>query len=128
VNSAAAGQGAWSQVEKVASYCLLAVLAAVLVTRLSLAGMWALPRLDLALTWAALVMVTASLWFARRSRRLRFWAIGLASATQLVPMTVRQPALLFPLLGAAVPVAILIGALAALSRKGAPRAGPRPRS
>jgi len=65
----------------------------------------------------ALVLVVGSFWFARHSRRWRLWIIAFASATQLVPMVIRQPVLLFPLLGALIPVAILVGCLVALSKK-----------
>jgi hypothetical protein len=118
-------QGSWSKVEIVTSYTLLAILASIIGTRLGFAGVWALPTLDLILTSAALLAVLASFWFARNSRRLRFWVIGFASATQLLPMVIRQPALLLPLLGAAVPVAITLWALIALSKKGGDRGTPR---
>ena len=52
---------------------------------------------------------------------LRIAIVAYAAATQLVPVSVRHPAVLLPLLGALIPVAITIWALVALSRKG--RAG-----
>ena len=75
------------------------------------------PTLDLDLSVVALALVLASFWFARHSRRWRLWTVGFAAATQLVPMVVRQPILLFPLLGALIPVLILLWCLLALSKK-----------
>ena len=69
-------------------------------------------------TQLGLPLAPASFWFARHTRRWRLAIIAFASATQLVPMVVRHPVLLFPLLGALVPVAILVGCLVALSKKG----------
>jgi hypothetical protein len=118
--------GKWSRVELFASFSALVLLATVLVTRLSFAGVWQLPTADLVLSWVALAWVGLAVMFGLRRRWLRFSAVAFASATQLVPMVVRQPALLVPLAGAVVPVAILVVALAALSRK--QREAPPPRS
>lgn len=120
--------GRWSKVEKVTSICLLIVLASFIGTRLAFAGVWQLPEVDLVLSIIALVLVVASFWFARHSRRLRLWVVGFASATQIVPMVFREPVLLFPLLAAAIPIAIVVGCLVALSKKdasGRRAAGPR---
>jgi len=73
---------------------------------------------DLDLSVIALALVLASFWFARHSRRWRLAIIAFAAATQLVPMVVREPVLLLPLLGALIPVGILVGCLVALSKKG----------
>ena len=110
----------WNRVEIITSYCLLVVLASVIGTRLGFASVWELPTIDLMLSIIALILVLGSFWFARHRRRWRLWVIGFASATQLVPMVIRQPVLLFPLLGALIPVVILLWALFALSKKGAP--------
>lgn len=110
-------QGRWSKVEKVTSYCLLIVIASFIGTRLAFATVWQLPMLDLALSILALLLVLASFWFARHSRRLRLWVVGFGSATQIVPMVFREPVLLFPLLAAAIPIAIVVGCLVALSKK-----------
>jgi hypothetical protein len=107
----------WGKVELYASYFLLVVLASVIATRLGFDGVWHMPKVDFMLSIVALILALGSFWFARQSRRWRLAIIAFASATQLVPMVIRQPVLLFPLLGAVVPVAILIGAVAALSRK-----------
>lgn len=115
--------GRWSKVEKVTSYCLLIVLASFIGTRLAFASVWQLPMLDLVLSIAALLLVLASFWLARHSRSMRLWAVGLASATQILPMVVREPVLLFPLLAAAIPIAIVVGCLVALARKDPPPAG-----
>ncbi len=110
----------WNRVEITASYFLLVVLASVIGTRLSFATVWQLPTVDLVASIVAMLLVLGSFWFARHSRRWRIGVIAFASATQLVPMVIRQPVLLFPLLGALIPVVILLWALWALSRKGAP--------
>ncbi|MHB1058025.1 MAG: LrgA [Rhodanobacter sp.] len=117
MNAAAAPAGKWSKVEFYASYFLMAVLASVIGTRLGFDGVWQMPKIDLVLSVIALLLVVGSFWFARHNRRLRLWIIAFAGATQLVPMVIRQPVLLFPLLGALIPVAILVGCLVALSKK-----------
>jgi LPXTG-motif cell wall-anchored protein len=114
----AAVPGSWDKVERVSSTFLLIVLASVIGTRLGFAGVWHLPPPDLWLSVIALALVLGSFWFARRRRRWRLWTIGFASATQLVPMVIREPVLLLPLLGALIPVAILLGCVIALSKKG----------
>ena len=111
----------WDKVEYWSSYFLLAVLGSVILTRLGFATVWSVPALDLVLGGIALLLILASPWIARRRRALRIGIVAYAAATQLVPVSVRHPALLLPLLGALVPVAIMIWALVALSRKG--RAG-----
>ncbi|HUH31927.1 MAG TPA: LrgA [Rhodanobacter sp.] len=108
----------WDKVEKSASYFLLFVLLCVLGMRLGFSGVWNVPTLDFVLSAMALVLVLASFWLARNHRAWRLSVIAFASATQLVPMVVREPVLLFPLLGALIPVAILVGCLVALSHKG----------
>ena len=118
--NAPAGQG-WDKVEYWSSYFLLAVLGSVILTRLGFVSVWPLPTLDLVLGGIALLLILASPWIARRRRALRIAIVAYATATQLVPLSVRHPALLLPLLGALIPVAIMIWALVALSRKG--RAG-----
>jgi hypothetical protein len=104
-------------VEFYTSFFLLLVLAGVIATRLGFDDVWHLPTIDLDLSMVALAFVLASFWLARHSRRWRLTIIAFAGATQLVPMVVREPVLLVPLLGALIPVAILIGCLVALSRK-----------
>jgi phosphoglycerol transferase MdoB-like AlkP superfamily enzyme len=118
MNTLAAPGGRWNKVEFYTSYFLLAVLASVIGTRLGFDGVWQMPPLDLVLSVVALLLVLGSFWFARHRRSWRLWIIAFASATQLVPMVIRQPVLLFPLLGALIPVAILVGCLVALSKKG----------
>ncbi|MEO5830956.1 MAG: LrgA [Rhodanobacter sp.] len=117
MNTVAAPAGRWDKVEFYTSYFLMAVLASVIGTRLGFDGVWQMPMIDLVLSIIALLFTVGSFWFARHSRRLRLWIIAFASATQLVPMVFRQPVLLFPLLGALIPVAILAGCLVALSKK-----------
>jgi hypothetical protein len=114
----ATAPGSWDKVEHVSSYFLLIVLASVIGTRLGFDGVWRMPAIDLWLSIAALLLVLAGFWFARHRRRLRLWIVAFASATQLVPMVIRTPVLLLPLLGALIPVAILLGCVVALSRKG----------
>jgi hypothetical protein len=110
---------AWDKVEKSASYFLLCVLLGVLGMRLGFSGVWGMPTLDFVLSAMALVLVAGAFWLARNHRAWRLAVIAFASATQLVPMVVREPVLLLPLLGALIPVAILAGCLVALSHKGA---------
>jgi len=111
----------WDKVEYWTSWFLLAVLGSVILTRIGLISVWSVPTLDLVLGSIALLLILASPWIARRRRALRIGIIAYATATQLVPMCIRHPAILLPLLGALIPVAITIWALFALSRKG--RAG-----
>jgi len=117
----APAQRGWDKVEYWSSYFLLAVLGSVILTRLGFASVWSVPTLDLVLGSIALLLILASPWIARRRRALRIGIVAYAAATQLVPVSVRHPAVLLPLLGALIPVAITIWALVALSRKG--RAG-----
>jgi uncharacterized membrane protein YedE/YeeE len=119
-------RGGWDKVEQATSLFLLVVLTTVIGMRLSFYEVWKLPPIDLVLSVVALVLVLAAFWFARQRRRWRLGIIAFASATQLVPMVVREPVLLFPLLGGLIPVAILLVCLIALSKKGAngqPRQG-----
>ena len=118
MNTPATVRGTWNKVEFYTSYFLMAVLASVIGTRLGFDGVWKMPPVDLTLSIIALLLVIGSFWFARHNRRLRLCIIAFASATQLVPMVIREPVLLFPLLGALIPVAILVGCLMALSKKG----------
>ncbi|GGA17115.1 LrgA [Dyella nitratireducens] len=115
----------WDKVEFYTSYFLMAVLASVIGTRLSFASVWQIPTVDLIFSIVALVLVIASFWIARKRRSWRLWIIAFATATQLLPMVLRYPATLFPLLGGLIPVAITVWALVSLSRKG--RHGPRAR-
>ncbi|ODV10733.1 MAG: LrgA [Rhodanobacter sp. SCN 68-63] len=116
----------WDKVELFATISLLVVLATVLITRLSFAEVWKLPVVDLVLTWMALALTGLALWLGRKRRWLRIGAVAFGGATQLVPMVVRQPVLIFPLLGAIIPVIILAVSLALLSRKRPePRVAPR---
>ena len=116
----------WDKVELFATFSLLIVLATVLITRLSFAEVWKLPTVDLVLTWMALALTALALWLGRKRRWLRIGAVVFGGATQLVPMVVRQPVLIFPLLGAIIPVIILAVSLALLSRKRPePRVAPR---
>lgn len=115
--------GGWDKVEFYTSYFLLLVLLSFIGTRLSFATVWQLPKIDLALSFIALLLVIGSFWFARKRRSWRIATIAFAASTQLVPMVIREPVLLFPLLGALIPLAILLGCLFALSRKGGAAAG-----
>ena len=118
MNAPSAARGGWDKVEFYTSYFLMAVLLTVLGMRLGFDGVWQMPKIDLVLSIIALLLVLGSFWFARQSRRLRLSIIAYATATQLVPMVIRHPVLLLPLLGALIPVAILVGCLVALSKKG----------
>jgi hypothetical protein len=118
-------RSSWGKVEFYTSYFLMFVLASVIGTRLSFASVWQLPTIDLIFNIIALILVIASFWIARRRRGWRLWIIAFATATQLIPMVIRYPATLFPLLGGLIPVIIMVWALIALSRKGSN--GPRVR-
>ena len=118
MNTPAPVCGKWDKVEFYTSYFLLLVLISFIGTRLAFATVWQLPTIDFVLSVIAMLLVLASFWFGRHSRRWRLWTIGFATATQIVPMVIRQPVLLFPLIGALIPIAILVGCLVALSKKG----------
>ena len=111
-------RSSWDKVEFYTSYFLMFVLASVIGTRLSFASVWQLPPIDLLFNVIALILVIASFWIARRRRRWRLWIIAFATATQLIPMVIRYPAMLFPLLGGLIPVVIMVWALIALSQIG----------
>lgn len=119
MNTPAPVRGKWDKVEFYTSYFLLLVLISFIGTRLGFATVWQLPTIDFVLSIIAMLLLIASFWFGRHSRRWRLWVITFASATQIVPMVIREPVLLFPLLGALIPIAILVGCLIALSKKGA---------
>ncbi len=122
MTASAATTGTWDKVEKIASLCLQIVLVAFIGSRLLFAVWWPMPTLDFSLSAIALALVVASFWLPARNSRWRLAIIALATASQVVPMLVREPILLFPVLGGLIPVAILVGSLVALSKK-----GPRPR-
>ena len=117
MNAPAPVRGRWSKVEFYASYFLMVVLASVILVRLGFAGVWSVPRLDIVLGVIALALIGAGFWVARKRRGLRLLIVAYAAATQLLPMTVRHPEILLPLIGALIPVAIAIWALVALSHK-----------
>ncbi|HEY8587427.1 MAG TPA: LrgA [Rhodanobacter sp.] len=117
MNAPTAAGSSWSKVEYYTSFFLLIVLATVLGMRLGFDSVWHMPKLDLVLSTIAMILVAGSFRFARHSRRWRIAIIAFASATQLVPMVVRDPILLLPLLGALIPVGILAACVVALSRK-----------
>ncbi len=119
MNSPAPVRGKWDKVEFYTSYFLLLVLVSFIGTRLGFATVWQLPTIDFVLSVIAMLLLIASFWFGRQSRRWRLWTIAFATATQIVPMVIREPVLLFPLIGALIPIAILVGCLMALSKKGA---------
>ena len=119
MNAPAPVRGKWDKVEFYTSYFLLLVLISFIGTRLAFATVWQLPTIDFVLSVIATLLVLACFWFGRHSRRWRLWTIGFATATQIVPMVIREPVLLFPLIGALIPIAILVGCLMALSKKDA---------
>ncbi len=117
MNATPAKHDGGGRIEKGASYFVLTILFLVTSTRLGFYDVWSLPLLDLVLTSMALVLVIATFWFGRERRWLRLGAIAFAAATQLLPMLVREPKVLFPVLGALVPVLVAVGLLVMLSRK-----------
>jgi hypothetical protein len=128
MNAPTPAHGTWDKVEFYTSYFLLLVLLSFIGTRLSFATVWQLPTVDLVLSFIALLLVLGSFWFARKHRSWRIWTIVFAASTQIMPMVIREPVLLLPLLGALIPIAILLGCLFALSRKGNPPVRPSQRS
>src|SRR6185312_16933660 len=92
----APAQRGWDKVEYWSSYFLLAVLGSVILTRLGFASVWSVPTLDLVLGSIALLLIVASPWIARRRRALRIAIVAYAAAPQLVPVSVRHPAVLLP--------------------------------
>lgn len=116
--NAAATPGSWSKVERITSLCLIATLLAFIGSRLIFAIWWPMHPVDFILSSIAVVLLTVSFWFAAHRRNWRIAVIAYASATQLVPMVLREPVLLLPILGGLIPVTILFGSLFALSKKG----------
>jgi cell division protein FtsW (lipid II flippase) len=103
MNTPAPVRGKWDKVEFYTSYFLLLVLISFIGTRLAFATVRQLPTIDFVLSVIAMLLVLASFWFGRHSRRWRRWTIGFATTTQIVP------------------IAILVGCLIALSKKGSSR-------
>ncbi|MEO9079189.1 MAG: LrgA [Rhodanobacter sp.] len=110
-------EGSWSKVERVTSVTLIACLLAFIGSRLFFAMWWPLHPVDFTLSTIAVILLTGSFWLAAHRRSWRIAVIVYASATQLVPMVIREPVLLLPLIGALIPLAILFGCLLALSKK-----------
>ncbi len=108
----------WSKVELVTSITLIACLLAFIGSRLVFALWWPLHPVDFVISTIAVILLIVSFWFAAPRRSWRIAVIAYASATQLVPMVIREPVLLLPLLGALIPLAILFGCLLVLSKKG----------
>jgi hypothetical protein len=125
VSAAQQGPRSWRQVEQVASFTLIGCLLAFIGSRLFFAVWWPLHPLDFAISSVAVALLVGSFWFAMHRRGWRIAVIVFASATQLVPVVAREPKVLLPLLGALIPVGVLVGCLVALSKKGS---GGRPHS
>ncbi|MFC5526178.1 LrgA [Rhodanobacter ginsengisoli] len=117
MNPAAPTPGSWSKVERVASLCLISSLLAFIGSRLIFAVWWPMHPVDFILSSLAVALLTASFWFAAHRRNWRIAVIACASATQLLPMLLREPILLLPILGGLIPVTILFASLLALSKK-----------
>ncbi|HWU74904.1 MAG TPA: LrgA [Rhodanobacter sp.] len=117
MNAVPSPAGPWSKVERVTSVTLIACLLAFIGSRLVFAMWWPMHRVDFVISTIAVILLTASFWFAAPRRAWRIAVIAYASATQLLPMVLREPVLLLPILGALIPVAILFGSLFALSKK-----------
>lgn len=118
MNTPMLSAGSWGKVERVTSLVLISTLLAFIGCRLVFAVWWPMHPVDFVLSCVAVALLTASFWFAPHRRRWRIGVIAYASATQLVPMVLREPALLLPIAGGLIPVAILLGSLVALSKKG----------
>ncbi|HEV7123483.1 MAG TPA: LrgA [Rhodanobacter sp.] len=117
MNAVVPAPNSWSKVERIASFTLIACLLFFIGCRLAFAVWWPLPPVDFVISAVAVILLAGSFWFAAHRRALRIAVIAYASATQLVPMVVRHPLLLLPILGAMIPLAILFGCLLALSKK-----------
>ena len=118
MNAQPSAAGSWSKVERVTSVTLIACLLAFIGSRLIFAMWWPMHPVDFVISTIAVIVLTISFWFAAPRRSWRIAVIVYASATQLVPMVIREPVLLLPILGGLIPVAILFGSLYALSKKG----------
>jgi len=118
MNTQISAAGSWSKVERVTSVTLIGCLLAFIGSRLVFALWWPLHPVDFVISTIAVILLVVSFWFAAPRRSWRIAVIAYASATQLVPMVIREPVLLLPLLGALIPLAILFGCLLALSKKG----------
>ena len=118
MNAQPSAAGSWSKVERVTSVILIACLLAFIGSRLIFAMWWPMHPVDFVISTIAVILLTISFWFAAPRRSWRIAVIVYASATQLVPMVIREPILLLPILGGLIPVAILFGSLFALSKKG----------
>ena len=118
MNAQVSAAGSWSKVERVSSITLIACLLAFIGSRLVFAMWWPMHPVDFVISMIAVILLAASFWFAAPRRSWRIFVITYASATQLVPMVIREPVLLLPILGGLIPLAILFGCLLALSRKG----------
>ena len=118
MNAVAPTLNSWNKVERVTSLTLITCLLAFIGTRMAFAVWWPLYPVDFVISAAAVILLTGSFWFAAHRRALRIAVIVYSSATQLVPMVIREPVLLLPILGAMIPLAILFGCLLALSKKG----------
>ncbi len=116
--------GRRSRVERVTSVCLIACLLAFIGTRLTFAIWWPLHLVEFFLSTIAVIALTASFWLPAQSSIWRIAVILYASATQLVPMVIREPILLLPILGATIPLIIVFGCLLALSKKESHRREP----
>lgn len=117
MNTVAPAPNTWNKVEHIASLTLIASLLFFIGCRLAFAVWWPLHPVDYVISAVAVILLAGSFWFAAHRRALRIAVIVYASATQLVPMVIREPVLLLPLLGAMIPLAILFGCLLALSKK-----------
>lgn len=118
MNAVSPAPGSWGQVERVASQTLIACLLAFIGSRLFFAVWWPMHPVDFVISAVAVVLLAAGFRFAAHRRGWRIAVIVYASATQLVPMVIREPALLLPIAGAMIPLAIVFGCLLALSKKG----------
>ncbi|MHC1481683.1 LrgA [Frateuria aurantia] len=88
----------------------------ILLGRMAFALVWPMPALDWCLTIPA---AACSLWALLRSRQqpgLRWTALAFGVISQALPVCLRRPDMLVLLLGAAVPVLIIIGMVVVLIR------------
>ena len=100
MNAQISPSGSWSKVERGTSVSLIGCLVAFIGSRLFFAMWWPLHPIDFVFSSIAVILLTASFWLGARGRFWRIAVIVYAGATQLVPMVIREPVLLLPLLGA----------------------------
>lgn len=121
MNTPAPPRRDWNHVEKIVSLTTIACLAAFIGSRLAFVEWWSVRPFDFVFSALALLLMLVVLIWLRRNLFWRLFSVVFAIASQILPMVVRQPVLLIPILGALIPIIVILWALIALSRKDRPR-------